>query len=156
MENAMKTKEVLNDLIKINNDRIAGYEKAIKELPGTELDLKALFTDFIDQSQTLKTELQQQVGMHGISEDVVDEETTTSGKIYRGWMGIKQSFAMDDRKAILESCEFGEDAAQKAYRAAEEDDNLSAEARRLIIEQKNRLLSAHNRVKHLRDLEKQK
>jgi len=36
----------LNDLVKINNDRIAGYEKGIE---GTEdADLKALFAKYID------------------------------------------------------------------------------------------------------------
>jgi len=31
MQNTKETIEVLNDLIQINNDRIIGYEKAIKE-----------------------------------------------------------------------------------------------------------------------------
>ena len=31
MQNTKETIEVLNDLIQINNDRISGYEKAIKE-----------------------------------------------------------------------------------------------------------------------------
>ena len=32
MENTQATIEILNDLIQINNDRIAGYELALKEL----------------------------------------------------------------------------------------------------------------------------
>ena len=32
MENSKETIDTLNDLILINNDRIAGYEKAIDEL----------------------------------------------------------------------------------------------------------------------------
>jgi len=39
----------LNDLVKINNDRIAGYEKATD---GTEdEDLKILFAEYIEQSK---------------------------------------------------------------------------------------------------------
>ena len=40
MEKAKEIIEVLNDLVMINNDRIIGYERAIKELkqrgPGSE------------------------------------------------------------------------------------------------------------------------
>lgn len=148
MEDLKKTREVLNDLIKINNDRIAGYEKAVKELPDGNADLKVLFSGFIDQSQTLKNELQSQAG---VWTNGVDEETTAAGKIYRTWMGVKQAFATDDRKAMLESCEYGEDAAQKAYRDAEMEENISQVARSLIMEQKNQLRTAHDQVKQLRD-----
>ena len=129
MEPMEKTAEVLNDLIKINNDRIAGYEKAITELPVADVDLKALFSGLIEQSQMLKDELQQHISAW---KDRVDDETTASGKIYRAWMDVKQTFALDDRKAILESCEYGEDAAQKAYRQAEEVADISTAAKALI------------------------
>ena len=42
MSNNKETIEVLNDLIQINNDRIAGYEKAIKETKSEDEDLKVL------------------------------------------------------------------------------------------------------------------
>ncbi len=38
---------VLNDLIRINNDRIVGYEKAIKESKDTDVDLIAVFTKMV-------------------------------------------------------------------------------------------------------------
>jgi len=56
MSIASNTAEVLNDLIQINNDRIEGYQKAIEELKATDTDLTNLFTGFITQSQTLKSE----------------------------------------------------------------------------------------------------
>ncbi len=34
--------EVLNDLVKINNDRIAGYERAISESKDLDVDLKTI------------------------------------------------------------------------------------------------------------------
>ncbi|HWK59422.1 MAG TPA: PA2169 family four-helix-bundle protein [Parapedobacter sp.] len=146
-----KTAEVLNDLIKINNDRIAGYEKAIAALPAADVDLKALFSGLIEQSQMLKDELQQHISAW---EDRVDDQTTASGKIYRAWMDVKQTFAIDDRKAILESCEFGEDAAQKAYREAEEEEEISTAAKALISSQKTQLRASHDQIKQLRDREK--
>ena len=146
-----KTAEVLNDLIKINNDRIAGYGKAIAELPAADVDLKALFVSLIEQSQMLKDELQQHISAW---EDRVEDQTTTAGKIYRAWMDVKKTFAVNDRKAILESCEYGEDAAQKAYRDAEQVEDISTAAKALISGQKTQLRASHDQVKQLRDREK--
>jgi len=151
MEQMKKTAEVLNDLIKINNDRIAGYEKAIAELPAADVDLKALFGGLVEQSQMLKDELQQHISAW---EDRVEDETTASGKIYRAWMDVKQAFAVDDRKAVLESCEYGEDAAQKAYRDAEAMEDISTAAKALISSQKTQLRASHDQIKQLRDREK--
>jgi len=85
----METKEstgVLNDLILINNDRIEGYQKAKAELNDGNEDLKALFTDMISESHTLKMALATEVAASG--EDI-EEGTTNSGKIYRAWMDVK-------------------------------------------------------------------
>ena len=38
-----KITSILNDLIRINNDRVVGYEKAIEELKDDDTDLKTLF-----------------------------------------------------------------------------------------------------------------
>lgn len=151
MDDRKKTTEVLNDLIKINNDRIAGYQKAIEELPAADVDLKALFSGFIEQSQLLKGELQQHIAEW---DERVEDETTASGKIYRTWMDVKQAFASDDRQAVLDSCEYGEDAAQKAYKDASNEDGVSVAAKTLIINQKTNLLASHDHVKRLRDQER--
>lgn len=151
MEDLRKTAEVLNDLIKINNDRIAGYEKAIAELSVADVDLKALFSGLIEQSEKLKAELQQHISAW---ENSAEEQTTMAGKIYRTWMDIKQTFAVDDRKAVLESCEYGEDAAQKAYRQAEQEERISTAAKVLISSQKAQLLASHDQIKQLRDQER--
>ena len=150
MEQLKKTAEVLNDLIMIYNDRIEGYEKAIAALPAADVDLKTLFAGMIEQSQTLKDELQQHISAW---EERIDDETTASGKIYRVWMDVKHSFALNTRKSILESCEFGEDAAQKAYKEAETDPDISIAAKSLISGQRTQLGAAHNQIKQLRDSE---
>lgn len=151
MDEVRKTTEVLNDLIKINNDRIAGYEKAIAELPAADVNLKALFSSLVEQSEMLKGELQQHITDW---DERVEEETTAAGKIYRAWMDIKKTFAINDRKAVLESCEYGEDAAQKAYQQAEEEEGVSVSAKGLITNQKTHLLASHDYIKQLRDQEK--
>ncbi|RYF22676.1 MAG: DUF2383 domain-containing protein, partial [Flavobacteriales bacterium] len=50
MESRTVNAEILNDLIEINNDRIAGYEKAIEELKAEDADLKTLFVKMVGES----------------------------------------------------------------------------------------------------------
>lgn len=147
----METKEstgVLNDLILINNDRIEGYQKAKEELKEGNEDLKALFTAMIGESHTLKLALATEVTVLG--EDI-EEGTTNSGKIYRVWMDVKAAFSGHDRKAVLENCEFGEDAAQKAYQMALSEDDLPGHIRTLLSDQKATLRVSHDKIKALRD-----
>lgn len=143
--------EILNDLVQINNDRIKGYKTAIEDLDAKDADLKILFEEFISQSQKLKTSLQNEVNLlGGESED----GTTASGNIYRAWMDVKAMFTGDNRQTALNNCETGEDAAQKAYKTALEDDDLSVTHRDLITSQKLELRNAHDQVKALRDQNK--
>ncbi|MBP8067221.1 MAG: PA2169 family four-helix-bundle protein, partial [Pedobacter sp.] len=81
----------------------------------------------------------------------IETGTTGSGKIYRAWMDVKAVFTGHDRKTVLNNCEFGEDAAQKAYKMALEEDALSADLRSLITEQKAALRISHDEIKALRD-----
>lgn len=153
MSNLSKTVEVLNDLIQINNDRIEGYQKANEELKATDTDLHNLFTSFITQSTDLKLALEAEIATLG---GEIETGTTTSGKIYRIWMDVKLLFTGKDRQAILDTCEFGEDAAQKAYREAEKSDDIPLDVRQLISTQKVDLKTSHDKVRILRDSEKVK
>lgn len=148
----MKTNEndvsVLNDLVAINNDRVTGYQKAIGELEKGDTDLEAVFNEMIGHSEQHLSALKERVrSLGGDPED----GTTTSGKIYRVWMDIKAALTSDDTKTALESCEFGEDAAQKAYDHALKDDDLSADVRKMISDQKASLKQDHDKIKRLRD-----
>jgi uncharacterized protein (TIGR02284 family) len=151
MENNQKVAEVLNDLIQINNDRITGYEKALKELKGNDKDLGDIFAGYIDQSRNLRNVLGTEVQTLGVK---MDDGTTASGKIYRAWMEVKALFTGNDRQTVLNNCEYGEDAAQKAYNEALKTDKLPAYLFALINRQKDELKKAHDEIKSLRDQEK--
>ena len=141
--------EVLNDLIQINNDRVEGYERAAKETDTVDADLRALFTSMANDSRGYAAELSKYVARHG--EEPADG-TTLKGKVYRAWMDVKAAVTGKDRKAILASCEYGEDAAQKAYdEALASDAPISTDVRQLIMEQKTSLRRAHDKVKAMRD-----
>ncbi|HCN84883.1 MAG TPA: aldehyde dehydrogenase [Sphingobacteriaceae bacterium] len=148
METREITTTVLNDLIQINNDRIVGYQCAIEELKDKDSDLKSFFTAMIDESKQNKAELAAEVTVLG---EEVDTDTTNSGKIYRVWMDIKATFTGHDRKSILASCEFGEDAAQKAYKMALEEESLPFNMNTLIFNQRLSLKICHDKIKALRD-----
>lgn len=144
-----KTTEALNDLIRINNDRIEGYERAEKETDSKDADLRALFSAMASESRKYVNELTKHVA--GAGAEPADG-TTVSGKIYRAWMDVKATFSGSDRKAILASCEFGEDAAQKAYDSAlASDAELPADLRQVIMDQKTSLKKSHDQIKAMRD-----
>ena len=144
--------EVLNDLVRINNDRIEGYERANKEAKDIDVDLRSIFSRMAEESKQYAAELPQEVVRLG-GEPATG--TTASGKIYRVWMDVKATFTGKDRQAILESCEFGEDAAQKAYKLAlESDAEMTAEQRQLITNQKSSLKTSHDVIKKYRDMHK--
>lgn len=145
-----KTVEVLNDLIRINNDRIEGYEKAADKTEPKDVDLQVIFRQMSAESRSYVNDLRRYVSEPG--KEVKKDDTTLRGKIYRAWMDVKATFTGKDRKALLASCEFGEDAAQKAYDSAlSSDAQLSAEVRQLIMDQKSNLKKSHDRIKALRD-----
>jgi uncharacterized protein (TIGR02284 family) len=151
METNENLVEVLNDLIKINNDRIDGYEKAIAEVKDIDLDLRGIFQKMANESRENVAELSREVASLG-GESATG--TTGSGKIYRVWMDIKATFTGHDRESVLESCEYGEDAAQEAYDdALATDADLPVDLRQLITSQKSALLESHNLIKKYRDMQ---
>ena len=142
----MANSETLRDLIRINNDRVTGYSKAATQ--SDDQDLQSLFSQLAQQSRQFASELRSLVSDNDKN---VTDETTTAGKIYRTWMDVKATFGGDDRHGILASCEFGEDAAQKAYKQALEDNDLTPDVRATVEMQKVTLRQAHDKIKMMRD-----
>lgn len=147
MQNSKEIIEVLNDLIQINNDRIIGYEKAIRETKQEDSDLKALYATMVAESHRMKIALATEVQTLGAQ---IEQGTTTSGKIYRAWMELKAVFTGHDRQTILANCEAVEEAAQRAYRMALQHD-LPAFIRDLLTRQQETLQASYEEVRSLKD-----
>ena len=80
------------------------------------------------------------------------EGTTTSGKFYRIWMDVKAALTAKDRKAILASCEFGEDVAKDTYKDVLHDLTSSNESVRSVIQrQYSEIREAHDKIKAMRE-----
>jgi uncharacterized protein (TIGR02284 family) len=151
MEGNERTAEVVNDLVKINNDRIAGYDRAISEAKDEDSDLKSTFASMKQESEQYKQELS------GLAQQLGEDPakgTRADGKIYRAWMDVKATFSGNSRKSVLENCEFGEDAAQKAYRTALNDSDITPDVRNIIERQQGTLRQSHDRIKQMRDSER--
>ena len=147
MENE-KTIDVLNNLIQINNDRIEGYETASKETE--EQDLITFFGELTQTSLQCKNELSHEVIKLG---GTPTDSTKTTGKFFRVWMDVKAALTGKDRKAIINSCEYGEDVALETYENALSDDaeNLTAELKGIIKTQHSLLKADHDKVKSMKD-----
>ena len=141
-----KTIEVLNSLIVINNDRIEGYKTA--EAEAKETDLKMLFSDLMETSVQNRKELVSEVNKLG---GTPDEGTRVTGKFFRVWMDVKAAFTGNDRKAILDSCEYGENVIQDTYnKVLSDDENETNFAEDGMIKKQLELLkSDHEKVKSL-------
>lgn len=150
METNDKLIGVLNDLIRINKDRTEGYHKAVQELKPADIDLRTMFTNMASSSTQFSHELSSEVVRLG-GEPAKD--STQSGKLYRVWMDIRSSASAHDRKSILSLCEFGEDAALRAYDTAlESSADMSADLQQVIVNQRATIKTSHDVIKRYRDM----
>ncbi len=147
-----KLVEVLNDLVLINNDRIEGYEKAVTETEDKDVDLKGIFKKMEDQSRAYVAELSNAITSMG---GTVETGTSGLSKVHRVWMDVKATLSTNERESVLATSEFGEDAAQKAYKEAlASDAEMSADVRQMITSQQESLKTSHDTIKKLRDAHK--
>ena len=148
MEDLKETIEVLNDLIRISNDRILGYEKAIRETRREDTDLKILYAAMVAESHRMKITLATEVQTLG---GRMEQGTTPAGAVYRGWMEDKAAFTDHDRRAILANCETAEEAAQRAYDLAL-DHVLPAYIREMLTRQQATLYTSLEEIRAARGL----
>ena len=141
---------VINDLIEINNDRIAGFEKAIADINDENIDLKELFQGYAEQSRKNGQELAAIVG----SADDIETGNSVSGTLHRAWIDVKSLFGGSDRASILSEAERGEDAIKKAYKDALSEGELPADAVSTVSSQAQGINAAHDQIKALRDAAK--
>jgi uncharacterized protein (TIGR02284 family) len=146
------TIEILNGLIGINNDRIVGYETALKETQ--DADLNALFLQFIQTSKKCRQELCAEVVRLG---GTPSESTETASKYFRAWMDVKAVLAGHHSRTLLNWCESGEDMAVDTYdnilRTKSAD--ITATQQTMVNAQYELIKADHNKIKGMRDLSKE-
>src|ERR1017187_8887336 len=90
--------EVLNDLVKIHDDRIAGYRQALARLSLISIDtnLKVEFDKIISEGEYYKQQLLQKI------KELTSSDGTQSvicGKIYSAWRDLKVAFSRKTQEA---------------------------------------------------------
>ena len=114
-----------------------------------EADLETLFSGFINTSENCRQELINEVTKLG---GTPADGTRADGKLYRIWMDLKAAVTGKDRKAILSSCEYGEDVAVHTYEKALKDTSaLTPGLQAIITSQHAKIKADHDKVKSMRD-----
>lgn len=138
----------LNDLIRINNDRITGYKKRMTITLDDDLDF--LFSQFIFQSRQNIDELTEYIRLLG---GQPADGNCLSGKFYHSWTDFRSLAYQQDRQTILDYCEYGEDVAKSAYQKAMDDKGFdwNKKIANVLTRHLDDLKSCHKLIKGLCD-----
>jgi len=100
----------LNDLIRINNDRITGYKKHMHAMLDDDLD--ELIGRLVYQSRMNIEDLVRGIKYLGGS---LNENDSLSGKFYHALADFKTAPYRQNRQTMLDYCEYCEDVTRSAY-----------------------------------------
>ncbi|WP_437918177.1 ferritin-like domain-containing protein [Sphingobacterium sp. LRF_L2] len=138
----------IRELVDINNDRIAGFQKAIDDLSEENSDLKGIFEQYRNQSQYFSQELNALIALQGEDKE---KGNTFGGTLHRAWIDVKSLFVTNDRVSILNEVERGEDAIKAAYKIVLDNGEVDAEILSTVMNQALEIRTAHDDIKALRD-----
>lgn len=139
-----KTLNILNDLIRINIDRIIGYEKASHAETTAEPEFREVFYRMANDSRAFVNTLHAEVLRLG---GAPVTQSTISGKIHLFWLDGGNSFDGVDTPARVCACLAAELAVGKAYQQAlDEQNHLPPQVHDLIESQSWGLERAYERL----------
>jgi len=143
MDNLKKILEVLNDLIRINKDREAGYSKVSRELTPAEHNLRSAFErkvhesrNNISQLEHIADEIQHQLDDFEPAEENHYRESL-AGRNYNIWSEVKDFFTGKDNNSLLKACAAGEAKAETCYEKALDAAEYPDEVLRTLHEHKS-------------------
>lgn len=122
----------LNDLIRINKDRIIGYRQRMATSPDD--DLEELLSDLIFQSYQHIEELTYNIYELGGNPA---RSNGMPGKFYHSWTDLKAFIFRETRKKMLEYCEFCEDVVKALYQKASDAKELHWDKRATALLKKH-------------------
>lgn len=144
MELTLRIVDQINELIEINNDRIARLEQVIHHLCDEDYDLKTLFLTYIEESKQINRELSNIIG----SRPELETGGTFRGTMYRLWKSIKMHFTIDDRMKILLEAERRIERIQRIYQGILNEPSPQD----LVDILSNQLLLINDALTHIRAL----
>jgi uncharacterized protein (TIGR02284 family) len=147
MEQQAQIIEGLNDLIQIHNDRINTYRKIYADLDDFDSDIERICQRIVRQSEMHIAQLVEMV------DKLHSTVVKTHGKAYRIWLKLKGIYMERDRVSILNSFDFNEEAAEKAYDYAVTEISAPEEIKNTLMRQRSSLKITHDIVKEFNDRE---
>lgn len=141
--------ELLNDLVRINIDRVAAYEKGAHAEKAVDPGVRNIFYKLAMESRSYISELHAEV-LHLGGTPVGSSRIW--GEIYQFWLELKADFIGKDTQSLLIASEFGEDAVQKTYQQVlDKWTDLPYNVLSLIKDQQLALKRAFDLVKRYHD-----
>lgn len=147
MEQHEQLIEALNDLIQIHHDRILTYRKIFSDLNDLDSDIERICQRIVRQSEMHISQLVELV------DQLHSSVIKTHGKAYRIWLKLKGIYMEKDRVSILNSFDFNEEAAEKAYEYVVSEVVAPDYIKKLIIRQQVSLKITHDIIKEFNDRE---
>lgn len=147
--NTEQNVSVLNDLLQITNDRIAGFEKVEGKIWEKYPDIKAEYDRMISQSKVMKNEL---INLIEEKNGNPHDSATVAGALHRTWIDIKNSFTLGNiEESTLANVVFGEKAAIEAYQNAMDSGDLCEKSSDIVGEQLHSLKQSYNQFKKIEE-----
>jgi hypothetical protein len=112
MKNTQKLIGVINDLIKLNNDRYNAYASLLTKNIILDRDLWMLVCNLASQSRTNSANLIKEVIKLFAEEPAC---MSASAGLYSEALGLKEPIPFVDRQVIFQDCNHREELAQKVY-----------------------------------------
>lgn len=145
---ANKTVNTLNHVIDMLGNRERGYREAAEDIDNNAY--RQVFTELANQSRELINRLTEEVTRFGGSPD---DGGSAAGAVHRAWMDLKTALSNNDKVAVLEECERGEDRAVEVYENALNEE-IDPQAHEMLKDQYRTVARAHESIRNLRDHEK--
>jgi len=130
---AHNTIDQLNHLVNVNRDAEEGFRAASTNVKNSEL--ATLFEDYARQHAKFSEEIQAEIKRLG---GTPAGGGTFGGALHRGWMDLKSSLSGRSARAMLKSCETGEESAEIAYLDAS-DGNPTGQTHAVIAKHKEQI-----------------
>ena len=126
--------DLLNDLVRVNNDRMAVYQKAA--CCANEQGFSTALLNVGNNSEPITIVLNNAIANLGGDPAI---GTTLIGRLFGLWMGIRAFFGSNDSTSIMTLCCAVDAIAQKAFKNAITETQLSPAVRQMVHDQEEAL-----------------
>jgi hypothetical protein len=140
--------EIINDLIRVYNDRIGRYEDAILKATAVEPELRVLLAKIVGESHHNKIFLATELQAMG---EPIDLSLTTHGKVFAEYVHQLPESCSHGREALLNFSDMVEEAVLAACRLAHQSDEVAAYLKDIITQHQGRCNNYRVQIRQLRE-----